>query len=905
MTTVPGKVYRKEKSIKTEPVCTKLPATTNNRQISKNLTPLLLIVMILWLVLLPPYGQDNSLLVVIPSDEPPEFSYLLQSRYSVDDFIQTADGGFAFTMNGKVDSSDLDPEFTFPETILLKTDDVGNIQWSRPIGGIISETSGRVSKMIQTTDKGYALVGYTQPYQYMPIGHGDAVLAKMDTEGRLLWNRTYGGLGGDWFEGVFQTADGGYMLAGTTNSFGAGDNDIWLVKTDDQGIIVWSNTYETSEGYNEVMIEFIKTNDDGVAVLGYRTGTDASENIPILLKASGTGGEEWVRIYEHTFQTSVASCLIQTSEGKIVIAGREAIDGSGNAYILITNNEGIVERKIDYHLLDHFTDIIQTSDGGFALTGQSTRIYDEEWRGGLLLMKTDQNGSIKWQQIFTSDNFDASGTALVQTTSGGFAIACCAYWGHYDIHNVIWMVLTDSEGAIEGNRVFSGAMCDEVCNDLIQTADGGYALAGYTNSKKIGTTDIVLVKTSDNGTEEWIKTYGTSTDEVADVLMQTSDGGFAIAGSSRFSYVGNGPSGDQQDPWLVKTDEHGIMEWNKTFEEYEGAFSHLFQTSDDGFVLTNDRRWGEHIIKTNAQGQVEWTYSCSEPLYNMILTEEEAIILVEARWKSADCDGCSQFESSNGIYNISLVKINKTGTIQWKRTYIVKDGDTALACALIETSDKGLALVVSGLAERPESAYPIHVLNYSTFLLKMDEFGLEAWNQTVGEVFWEENYLNFIQMTDGSFYLTGLTSPLSSEYPNYGEGSESFFQSIILDENGILEDFTNLSYIKEDIKVIIPTLEGGFAFGGTKHSFNEEKGFSFDIALKKTDENRTVQWSQIYGQAAGQIYSWTVDIQIVSFLDNRTTTDGTSANSTSFSIGIYGLPLTLILLRQRKKRKDH
>ncbi len=906
MITIPVKIRYKNRE-EFQPLCTKPPSRINNQNIPRNLFPLIFIAMMLWLVVLIPYGKNSSLLG-ITSGTPPEHSSLIHSRCFVDDFIQTTEGGFAFAINAKQRFSYTETEpLSFPETILLKTDEEGNIQWSKPIGGIISEASGRVTKLIQTMDKGFALVGYTQSCE---IGNGDGFLAKTDSKGRLLWNRTYGGLGNDRLERLFQTSDGGYILAGTTNSFGVGDNDIWMVKTDHNGGIEWSNTYETSEGYHEEVSGFIQTNDDGFALVGHRIAPDTHRAVPFLLKTSGTGNKELIRSFEDIFQDNYAPfCLLQTAEGKFVIAGYqntypEPGCQTGNGFILITSTNGILEQKIDYSShYGYFTEILQTSDGGFALTGFDAGTWNEEWKSGLLLMKVYQNGTIQWQRVFSSNYFannEYSNIKLVHTTNDRFALACTARW---EAHTVTWLVLTDSEGAIVGNRVYSGAMCDEMCKDLIQTIDGGYALVGYTNSNKTGTTDMILVKTMDNGTEEWIKMYDKYGDDKADVLVQTSDGGFAVAGSTthrQFPW--------RRTPWLVRTDEKGIMEWDKTFEElgdFSGSISHLFQTSDGGFILANDE-WPGHLVKTNTQGQIEWTYPTNKTgITDVVLTEKEEIVLVEAGWSSADHPSLSQYESTNGIYNISLVKINKMGIIQWKRTYIVKDDDVDLACALIETSDNGLALVVSGQAERVDPSYPIHVLNYSTFLLRMDEFGLEMWNQTVGEVFWEENYLNFIQMTDGSFYLTGLTRPLGKNYPNWGTGSDYFFQSIILDENGIIEDFTNLSYIKEDIKVIIPTLDGGFAFGGSIHSYNEENGFSFDISIKKTDENRTVLWSHTYGQSGGQLSSWTVEINTFSILDTKTTMNATTSfNATmSFNMGIYLLPATLILLRQRKRKK--
>jgi hypothetical protein len=178
--------------------------------------------------------------------------------------------------------------------------------------------------------------------------------------------------------------------------------------------------------------------------------------------------------------------------------------------------------------------VIQTSDGGYALTGR-TRSFGSGSHE-LWLIKTDSLGNMEWNKTYGA----GSSYAIVQTSDGGYTIAGSR------------LIRTDSEGNMQWNR--SGDV-----TSMIQTSDGGYAMAGYTNFVYGKSADFWLVKTDEMGYRQWSKTYPRGAYDQAQSVIQTSDGGYAITGFTRYFEGG----GDYF--LLIKTDQSGEMEWSKTY----------------------------------------------------------------------------------------------------------------------------------------------------------------------------------------------------------------------------------------------------------------------------------------------------------------------------------------------------
>jgi hypothetical protein len=356
-------------------------------------------------------------------------------------------------------------------------------EWNKTYGGANIDAAW---SMIQTSDGGYALAGYTESFG---AGGQDFWLVKTDSVGNMVWSQTYGGANNDEAFSVIQTSDGGYALAGYTESFGAGGQDFWLVKTDSFGNMVWNQTYGGAN--NDEAWSVIQTSDGGYALAGVITLPDWSYDF-LLIKIDSVGNIIWGKIY-------------------------------GGAYG------------------DWALSMIQTSDGGYALAG-----YTQSFGAGgqdFWLVKTDSVGNMVWSQTYGGANNDKA-WSVIQTSDGGYALAGMTKSfgaGGQDF----WLVKTDSVGNMVWNKTYGGAS-DDWAFSVIQTNDGGYALAGLTQSFGAGGQDSWLIKTDSAGNMVWSQTYGGASGDAAFSVIQTSDGGYALAGGTASFGAG------MVDFWLVK-----------------------------------------------------------------------------------------------------------------------------------------------------------------------------------------------------------------------------------------------------------------------------------------------------------------------------------------------------------------
>jgi predicted secreted protein len=362
--------------------------------------------------------------------------------YSV---VQARDGGYllAGTTNSLGESG--------VDVWLVKIDADGNALWNKTFGGDYSDIARHV---IQTNDGGYALIGYTSSFG---AGECDAWLVRMDSNGNMQWNKTFGGIADDfgWF--VAQTSDGGYVLAGYTWSFGAGMDDFWLIKTDANGNAQWNKTYGgTGE---EAAYSLALTSDGGYALTGFTSSSGAGGLDFWLVKVDANGTTEWNQTY----------------------------GGIGD---------------------DYSYGVIQTNDGGYATAGQTNSFGAgafDAW-----LVKIDSNGNMQWNKTY-GGLYDDCSSCVVQTSDGGFALEGETYtrgigYDSYFGHNS-WLVKTSVDGDTQWNRTYEGSNGDSEVYSVIRTNDGGYALVGHTSFSDAYSADFWLIKTDESGIAQWMREW--------------------------------------------------------------------------------------------------------------------------------------------------------------------------------------------------------------------------------------------------------------------------------------------------------------------------------------------------------------------------------------------------------------
>jgi len=578
--------------------------------------------------------------------------------YSV---VATSDGGYALA--GYTESFGAGGV----DFWLVKTDSSGKMEWDKTYGGAGWEMA---SSLIATSDGGYALAGYTESFG---AGGQDFWLVKTDGSGNMEWNQTYGGTGNDGASSLVETSDGGYAIAGSTHSFGNGYSDFWLVKTNGAGNMEWHQTYGGTS--DDTVSSLIETSDEGYALAGNTRSGNTGDSDFWLVKTDEFGNMEWHQIHGGT-ESDGASSLVETTDGKYVLAGSTASFGSGgyDFWLVKTNPGENVEwsRKYGGPDRDRASSLVESSDGGYALAGYTLSFG--AGKADFWLIKTDEFGNMEWSKTYGGTELDLA-YSVVETFDGGYALT-----GYTDSFGAgsedFWLVKTDASGNMEWSKTYGGTKRDWAYS-LIATSDGGYALAGYTNSFDVENPDFWLVKTDASGNMEWNKTYEGPDFEYAYSLIATSDGGYALAGSTFYFGFGG------YDVWLVKTDASGEMEWSRTYGgiSEEHAYS-VVETSDGGYAIAGERRninpdesdfW---LIKTDEFGNMEWNKTYGG------IGDERASSLVE---------------TSDGGYILAggslLVKTDGAGNMEWNRTYggIFHES----VSALIATSDGGYAIAGS------------------------------------------------------------------------------------------------------------------------------------------------------------------------------------------------------------------
>ena len=358
------------------------------------------------------------------------------------------------------------------------------------------------------------------------------LLAQPDT----LWTKTYGGEDYDVGMSVQQTTDGGYIIAGTTRSFGGGSMEVWLIKTNPNGDTVWTKTYGGTQ-YEEAR-SVQPTVDGGYVIAGRTQSYGWGDHDVWLLKTNANGDTTWAKRYGG-YWDDYAFSVQQTTDGGYIVAG--ATQPSGNVfdvYLVKTDADGdtMWTRIYGWPNHDYGYSVRQTIDGGYVITGYATFADSRA-----LLLRTDANGDTLWTKFYHDKS---SGHAVQQTADGGYivvgtAVTDSTYWDD------VYLLKADANGDTMWTKRYGGYRSDSG-RSVQQTADSGYIVTGYFGA--VNGRDVWLLRTDANGDTFWTTTYGGySLDDGYEVGL-TDDGGYIIAGVTySFGTAGSG------DVWLLKT----------------------------------------------------------------------------------------------------------------------------------------------------------------------------------------------------------------------------------------------------------------------------------------------------------------------------------------------------------------
>lgn len=351
---------------------------------------------------------------------------------------------------------------------------------------------------------------------------------------------------------------------------------------------------------------------------------------------------EWNKIFDRS-SGDKAHSVQQTADGGYIIAGVTEVGPKpclepcpDSIWLIKTDPNGNEEwnKIFDASYWDFAYSVQQTSDGGYILAGQTLL---GAGGGDVWLIKTDSNGAETWNKTFGGTDWDRA-DSVQQTFGGGYIIAGKTRSFGAGSEDA-WLIKTDSDGNEVWNKTFGGPDYD-YARSVRQASDGGYIIAGYTESFGAGGGDVWLIKTDPNGNEEWNKTFGDWKADRAEWIQQTFDGGYIIAGQT-VSFTVEG----YYDVWLIKTDPNGNEEWNKVFGGpwFDYAYS-VRQTSDGGYIVAG--RGYTNLIKTDSYGTEEWNKAFGGSFHSVQQTSDGGYIV------AGDTD-------TGLYYNILLIKLEK------------------------------------------------------------------------------------------------------------------------------------------------------------------------------------------------------------------------------------------------------
>ncbi len=338
--------------------------------------------------------------------------------------LSTGDSGYLMTGSTESEGSgDRD-------LLMQKVNPGGNVDWKKVLGGS-GRDEGR--SIIGTDDEGHIIAGYTRSYG---AGGSDVWLIKVDANGEVNWDRTFGGPEDDEAYSIVKTTDGDYLVAGYTSSFGNGGKDLWVLKINSKGNMEWNKTF--GMGGDEEGRYLMSTKDGGCLITGYTKSKGLGGKDIWVLKLDPEGNEEWENVFG-----------IQKKA-----AGRPNDDiGSG---------------------------VLECANGGYLLVG--TGKDDGNANADLWLVKMDFNGTKEWDKCFGGSK-DDHGNAIISTKDeDGYMLSGSTKslgGGGYDA----WLIRTDSGGDEVWNRTMGGSLDDQALS-VVATNDGGFLLVGLRDGNR-------------------------------------------------------------------------------------------------------------------------------------------------------------------------------------------------------------------------------------------------------------------------------------------------------------------------------------------------------------------------------------------------------------------------------------
>ncbi len=324
-----------------------------------------------------------------------------------------------------------------------------------------------VYSIVPTSDGGYVAAG--SAWSSGPgggAGATDAWVFKLDSSGNILRQKMYGGASYDQANSISPTNDGGYIVAGTTLSFGLSVYNAWVFKLDSSGNLMWQKTYGSVVSVNVDSIAL--TSDGGYVAAGSTLLNSYSPNSAAwIFKLDSTGNLVWQKMYENTVSDAAYS-IAPTSDGGYFVAAATAFSGYFGTWVFKLDGAGSIVWQNTYDLGWSFSSVRETSDGSYIVVGIDN---------GAFVLKLDGAGNFVWKKDYGAGNHYYA-QSVARTGDGGYVVA-----GYVDVATngeALWAMKIDGSGNIVWQKTYS-ATSDDRGLSVASTSDGGYIIAGITH----------------------------------------------------------------------------------------------------------------------------------------------------------------------------------------------------------------------------------------------------------------------------------------------------------------------------------------------------------------------------------------------------------------------------------------
>ena len=366
-------------------------------------------------------------------------------------------------------------------------------------------SDAKFSSIRQTSDSGFVYAAATNSFG---AGNNDVYLVKTNSTGNIMWSKTYGGTGNDYAYAVEKTNDGGFIIAGNTSSFGAGSNDIYIIRTNSSGDTIWTKTYGGSNNDGIGSDNSIQRTSDGNYIFVGSTKSFGQGDFDIyLVKINDLGDTLWTRTFGNS-SSNTGNSVKQTSDGGYIIAGTTMVgsreemnvvktDSLGN---LVWSNLYVIPVQVDYTTLTGLS-ILQTNNGGYTIEGRMIHNYNSYSDAYIDIISLDNLGAINTSNVYLLNYNSIIGMSgygtLAATNDGGHIIT--GYLGILDTFGVVssYFLLLKKEGGSGASwtKTFGGTSMPLIGTGVIQTNDGGYAVSGISFNSSL----YMIIKTDSLG----------------------------------------------------------------------------------------------------------------------------------------------------------------------------------------------------------------------------------------------------------------------------------------------------------------------------------------------------------------------------------------------------------------------